>query len=76
MTTAPASDDSGGGLTPWLVVGAVTVLAVLALGAAWRSLGGPQADAESDAEADAVEPTGDTAPGRVGTRDGGGAPRA
>lgn len=76
VTTTPASDDSGGGLTPWLVVGAVTLLAVLALGAAWRSLGGPQADAAADAEADAAEPAGDTSPGRVGAGGDGPAPRA
>ena len=49
ITAAPASQESGGGIPGWLIIGAVVLLAALALGAAWRSLGGPQADAEADA---------------------------
>ncbi len=49
ITTAPASQESGGGIPGWLIIGAVVLLAALALGAAWRSIGGPQADAEADA---------------------------
>jgi copper resistance protein C len=59
VTADPASDSSGGGATPWLVVAVITLLAVLGLGAAWRTIGGPKADAE----ADAVEPGDERAPG-------------
>ncbi len=63
ITTAPASQESGGGIPPWLIIGAVVLLAALALGAAWRSIGGPQADAEADAaeradDATTVDPDG------------------
>ena len=59
VTADPASDSSGGGATPWLVVAVITVLAVLGLGAAWRTIGGPKADAE----AEAVESGDERAPG-------------
>lgn len=49
ITTAPAAQESDGGIPGWLIIGAVVLLAALALGAAWRSIGGPQADAEADA---------------------------
>jgi len=49
ITTAPAAQDSGGGIPAWLLIGGVVLLAALALGAAWRSIGGRQADAEADA---------------------------
>lgn len=48
ISTAPASEESGGGIPGWVVIGAVVLLAALALGAAWRSIGGPQSDAEAD----------------------------
>ena len=51
-TADATSTDTGGGLTPWLVVAGVAVLAALGLGAAWRTIGGPQADADADAAAD------------------------
>jgi len=57
-TTAPASQDSGG-TTPWLVIAAAALLAALGLGVAWRTIGGPKADAEADAE--------DLADGATGT---------
>lgn len=53
-TTDTASGDDAGGISPWLVVAAVAVLAALGLGAAWRTIGGPR----SDAGADAAEATG------------------
>jgi len=59
VTADPASDSSGGGATPWLVVAVITVLAVLGLGAAWRTIGGPKADAEVEA----VEAGDERAPG-------------
>ena len=49
ITTAPASQESGGGFPSWLIVVGVVLLAALALGAAWRSIGGPKADAEAAA---------------------------
>ncbi len=63
VTTAPASQESGGGIPRWLIIGAVVLLAALALGAAWRSIGGPQADAEAEAadradDANTAEPDG------------------
>jgi copper resistance protein C len=51
-TTDPTSADTGGGVTPWLVVAVVAVLAALGLGAAWRTIGGPRADADADAAGD------------------------
>ncbi len=64
ITTAPASQESGSGFPAWLVIGGVVLLAALALGAAWRSIGGPKADAEADAadrtvDAGTVDPDGD-----------------
>ena len=47
-SAAPASGDSGSGSVPWLVVGAVAVLVVLGLGAAWRSMGGGRTVVETD----------------------------
>lgn len=47
-TGDPASGDDADGVSPWLVVAAVAVLAALGLGAAWRTIGGPQADADAD----------------------------
>ena len=47
-TTDTATEESGGGVTPWLVVAGVAVLAALGLGAAWRTIGGPDADADAD----------------------------
>ena len=67
VTAEPASEDSGGGATPWLVVGAVVLLAVLGLGAAWRTIGGPKADAEADALDVADDDAEPTAPGRTPT---------
>ncbi len=63
ISTAPASEESGGGIPGWLIIGAVVLLAALALGAAWRSIGGPQADAEAEAadradDANTAEPDG------------------
>ena len=55
VTAAPVSDGSGGA-TPWLAVAVVGLLAVLGL-AAWRTIGGPRAEAEDDAEADAADVT-------------------
>lgn len=49
-TADPTSTDTGGGLTSWLVVAGVAVLAALGLGAAWRTIGGPRADADAAAE--------------------------
>jgi copper resistance protein C len=49
VTSDPVSDESGSGPTAWLVVGVVALLAVLGLGAAWRTIGGPAADADADA---------------------------
>ena len=49
VTAEPASQESDGGATPWLVVGAVILLAVLGLGTAWRTIGGRKAEAEADA---------------------------
>jgi methionine-rich copper-binding protein CopC len=57
VTAAPVSDDSGGGGAPWLVVALVGLLAALGLGVAWRTFGGPQADAQGDAEAGAADVT-------------------
>jgi len=64
VSAAPVSGESGGGIPSWLVIGAVVLLAALALGAAWRSIGGRQADAETDA-ADGVDDA--TAVGPDGT---------
>ena len=63
VTAAPTSQESGGGIPGWLVIGGVVLLAALALGAAWRSIGGPAADAEADAtdradDAPPVDPEG------------------
>jgi copper resistance protein C len=62
VTTAPVSDDAGA-TSPWLVVAIVGLLVVLVLGlgAGWRTIGGPQADAETDAEADAADVADDDA---------------
>ncbi|HET7822045.1 MAG TPA: copper resistance protein CopC [Ornithinibacter sp.] len=59
VTTTPVSDDSGG-TSPWLVVAVVGLLAVIGL-AAWRTIGGRQADAQTDAEADAADVADDDA---------------
>lgn len=48
VSAAPASQESGGGVTPWLVVGALALLAALGLGAAWRTVGGRGTDADAD----------------------------
>ncbi len=63
VTAAPTSQESGGGIPGWLIIGGVVLLAALALGAAWRSIGGPEADAEEDApdradDATTVDPEG------------------
>lgn len=73
VTAAPTSQESGGGLTPWLVIGGVVLLAALALAAAWRSIGGPEADAEAGAAAPAEGRAGDT--DDAATADPDGAPR-
>jgi copper resistance protein C len=63
VSAAPVSEEGDGGIPPWLVIGAVVLLAALALGAAWRSIGGRQADGGTDAadgadDARAVDPDG------------------
>jgi copper resistance protein C len=50
VTADPASESSGGGVTPWLVVAVVALLAALGLGIAWRTIGAPRADTEADAD--------------------------
>ena len=67
VTAEPASEDSDGGATPWLVVGAVVLLAVLGIGTAWRTIGGPKADAEADAADVADDDPEPTARGRTPT---------
>ena len=61
VSAAPASDTSSS-TTPWLVVAVVGLLALLGLGAAWRTIGGPRSDAEADADAGATEVADDQAP--------------
>ena len=67
VTAEPASEDSDGGATPWLVVGAVVLLAVLGLGTAWRTIGGSKADAEAEAADVADDDPKPTAHGRTPT---------
>jgi methionine-rich copper-binding protein CopC len=49
VTSAPASEGTGPGISAWLLIAVVAVLAALGLGVAWRTIGGPRADAEAGA---------------------------